>query len=208
MACSHLVAIKSGAYVARGSSLSGCLDTSRIALVGLAHLTGMNTHANTTSIAATAGQSSPVETTGRSIEPVLTLAQIAEHLGVSVQALYDLRNKGRGPRGFKVGRHLHFRVSEVDAWLRQLESEDSNPAAADSASAPAAGPPTPQPVLRAVEGPPESAGETPSRTGPADVPTPASSTADQPSQELAGDQWALLLDLPYPEGRRGSGRRS
>lgn len=63
----------------------------------------------------------------RSIEPVLILAQIAEHLGVSVQAPYDLPNKGRGPRGFKVGRCLHFRVSEVDAWLRQLESEDSNP---------------------------------------------------------------------------------
>ena len=208
MACSHLVAIKSGAYAARGSSLSACLDTSRSALVGLAHLTGMNTHANTTSIAAATVQTSPVETTTGSIEPVLTLTQIAEHLGVSVQALYDLRNKGRGPRGFKVGRCLHFRVSEVDAWLRQQESEDSNPAAADSASASAAAPPALSPVLRAVEVPPESAGGATSRRGPADDPVPGSSTDDQPSQELAGDQWALLLDLPYPEGRGGSGRRS
>lgn len=92
----------------------------------------------------------------------MTLAEIATHLGVSVQALYDLRNKGRGPRGFKVGRHLHFRVSEVDAWLRQLEAQDSCPAAAP----------------------------------PPAVPPPAVPPTEEPTQELAGEQWALLLDLP------------
>lgn len=159
MASSHLLATKSGAYATRGSSLWPPLGMARPGLVGLAHLTGMNSSANTQSNAHSASR---VETGQGSIEPVLTLAEIATHLGVSVQALYDLRNKGRGPRGFKVGRHLHFRVSEVDAWLRQLEAQDSCPAAAP----------------------------------PPAVPPPAVPLTEEPTQELAGEQWALLLDLP------------
>jgi excisionase family DNA binding protein len=57
-------------------------------------------------------------------EPVLTLADLADYLDVPVQTLYDLRSHGRGPRGFRVGRHLHFRKSEVEAWLADLEDED------------------------------------------------------------------------------------
>ena len=57
--------------------------------------------------------------------PVLTLSQLAAQLGVTVQTLYDLRSQGRGPRGFRVGRELRFRVSEVDAWLAQLEADDA-----------------------------------------------------------------------------------
>ena len=56
-------------------------------------------------------------TAHETIEPVLTLSELAAHLTVSVQTLYDLRSKGRGPRGFRVGRELRFRRSEVDAWL-------------------------------------------------------------------------------------------
>jgi len=57
-------------------------------------------------------------------EPVLTLAELADYLHVPEQTLYDLRAKGRGPRGFRVGRCLHFRKSEIDAWLADLEDED------------------------------------------------------------------------------------
>ena len=57
--------------------------------------------------------------------PVVTLSQLAGQLGVSVQTLYDLRSQGRGPRGFRVGRELRFRVSEIDAWLAQLEDDDA-----------------------------------------------------------------------------------
>jgi excisionase family DNA binding protein len=56
--------------------------------------------------------------------PVLTPSQLASQLGVTVQTLYDLRSH-RGPRGFRVGRELRFRVSEVDAWLDQLEADDA-----------------------------------------------------------------------------------
>jgi excisionase family DNA binding protein len=57
--------------------------------------------------------------------PVLTLSQLAAQLGVTVQTLYDLRSQGRGPRGFRVGRELRFRVGEVDAWLAEMEADDA-----------------------------------------------------------------------------------
>ena len=80
----------------------------RSASAGLVHLGGMDT----------------TITAHDTIEPVLTLSELAAHLSVSVQTLYDLRSKGRGPRGFRVGRELRFRQSEVDAWLARLEAAD------------------------------------------------------------------------------------
>lgn len=56
---------------------------------------------------------------------VLTLSQLAEYLGVAAQTLYDLRSQGRGPRGFRVGRELRFRLSEVEAWLCRMEEADA-----------------------------------------------------------------------------------
>ncbi|WP_225754853.1 AlpA family transcriptional regulator [Actinotalea sp. Marseille-Q4924] len=54
----------------------------------------------------------------------MTLAELAAFLAVSPQALYDLRSKGRGPRGFRVGRHLRFRAAEIEAWIRAMEEAD------------------------------------------------------------------------------------
>jgi excisionase family DNA binding protein len=57
-------------------------------------------------------------------EPALSLKELAAQLHVSVQTLYDLRSQGRGPTGFRVGRHLRFRQSEIQAWLERMEAED------------------------------------------------------------------------------------
>lgn len=88
---------------------SARLGRSRSATARLAHLVCMTT-------------TTPSET---GLGPVLTMSQLASQLGVTVQTLYDLRSQGRGPRGFRVGRELRFRVSEVDAWLDQLEADDA-----------------------------------------------------------------------------------
>ena len=85
------------------------LGRSRPAAARLEHLVCMAT-------------TTPSET---ALGPVLTLSQLAAQLGVTVQTLYDLRSQGRGPRGFRVGRELRFRVSEVDAWLAKLEADDA-----------------------------------------------------------------------------------
>jgi excisionase family DNA binding protein len=88
---------------------SASLGRSRPRAAGLAHLVCMTTTTHSQS----------------GLGPVLTLSQLAAQLGVSVQTLYHLRSQGRGPRGFRVGRELRFRVSEVDAWLAQLEADDA-----------------------------------------------------------------------------------
>ena len=91
------------------STSSAQLGPSRPRAAGLVHLVCMET---TTHPEAGLG-------------PVRTLSQLATQLGVTVQTLYDLRSPGRDPRGFSVGRELRFRVSEIDAWLAQLESDDA-----------------------------------------------------------------------------------
>lgn len=58
------------------------------------------------------------------IERVLSLTELCEHLHVSAQTIYDLRSQGRGPKGFRVGRELRFRISEIEAWLARMETED------------------------------------------------------------------------------------
>jgi excisionase family DNA binding protein len=58
------------------------------------------------------------------IEQVLSLTELCAHLQVSAQTIYDLRSQGRGPRGFRVGRELRFRISEIEAWLERMEQDD------------------------------------------------------------------------------------
>lgn len=54
------------------------------------------------------------------LERLLTTSELAEYLGLKVQAIYDLRTTGRGPVGIPVGRELRFRPSEVRQWLDRL----------------------------------------------------------------------------------------
>lgn len=58
------------------------------------------------------------------VDGVLSLSELWTQLQVSAQTIYDLRSQGRGPRGFRVGRELRFRVSEIEARLTRLEAED------------------------------------------------------------------------------------
>lgn len=51
-------------------------------------------------------------------EPLVTLAELAGLLKVPVRTVYRWRRYGRGPRGYKVGREIRFRVSEVERWLQ------------------------------------------------------------------------------------------
>jgi len=44
---------------------------------------------------------------------------------VAMTSNYDLRSEGRGPRGFRVGRELRFRLSEVEAWITSMEAADT-----------------------------------------------------------------------------------
>lgn len=57
------------------------------------------------------------------LEQMLTTRELADYLGVKVQAIYDLRSEGRAPVAIPVGGGLRFRASDVRAWLdRRRES--------------------------------------------------------------------------------------
>ncbi|MFZ0013294.1 MAG: helix-turn-helix domain-containing protein [Acidimicrobiia bacterium] len=57
---------------------------------------------------------------------LLSPQQVAEYLGIPVATLHQWRYRREGPPGFRVGRHVRYRRSDVDDWIeRQLE--DSNP---------------------------------------------------------------------------------
>lgn len=84
----------------------------------LVHLSCMDT--NTTPLTAVRHVEEPA-----ALGPVVTISELAAHLQVSVQTLYDLRCQGRGPHGFRVGRELRFRLAEVEEWLNRLEAADA-----------------------------------------------------------------------------------
>ena len=54
-------------------------------------------------------------------ERLVSVEQVAEHLGVPVKTLYQWRYKGVGPRPLRVGRHLRYRPEDVKTWLEHLD---------------------------------------------------------------------------------------
>jgi excisionase family DNA binding protein len=65
-----------------------------------------------------------------SSDPLMTLAELAEYLRVPKETIYRWRKRGRGPGGFRMGRHVRFRRSEVEAWLET--TRDAEPFATRS----------------------------------------------------------------------------
>ena len=61
--------------------------------------------------------------TSKNLQPLLTPTQVAEHLGVPITTLYGWKYKGYGPRTLRVGRHLRYRVEDVEAWVQQQKGQ-------------------------------------------------------------------------------------
>lgn len=51
--------------------------------------------------------------------PLATPAEVSQYLGVPVATLYQWRHRGIGPKVHKLGRHLRYRWTEVEAWVDQ-----------------------------------------------------------------------------------------
>lgn len=77
------------------------LGTSRSRSERPAHLLGMKT------------QLQPIS----GLDPLLSIEDLAEYLGVPVATIYDWRVDGKGPCGVRVGRHVKFTQSDVLAWI-------------------------------------------------------------------------------------------
>lgn len=51
---------------------------------------------------------------------------LAERFGVPVATVYSWRSKGAGPRGFRVGKFVRYRLEDVEAWEQeQIEKEQA-----------------------------------------------------------------------------------
>jgi excisionase family DNA binding protein len=49
---------------------------------------------------------------------LLSPTDLAAYLRLpSVQTIYQWRTRGYGPPGVKVGKHVRYRLTDVDAWL-------------------------------------------------------------------------------------------
>ena len=51
------------------------------------------------------------------LEPLITIDELAAYLGLPKQTIYDWRVQGRGPRAYRIGKHLRYAVSDVRAWV-------------------------------------------------------------------------------------------
>ena len=52
-------------------------------------------------------------------ERLMTLAELSDLLGVPIGTLYAWRCRGEGPAGYRIGRHVRYRRSVVEAWIER-----------------------------------------------------------------------------------------
>ena len=55
----------------------------------------------------------------RDDDRLLNVDELAWYLAVPPKTLYAWRARGDGPPGFRVGRHLRYRWTDVQAWIQQ-----------------------------------------------------------------------------------------
>jgi predicted DNA-binding transcriptional regulator AlpA len=49
---------------------------------------------------------------------LLTAEDLAAFLDVPIKTLYAWRYRGEGPVGFRVGKHVRYRWTDVEQWIR------------------------------------------------------------------------------------------
>lgn len=60
----------------------------------------------------------------RGREDLLTIEELAQWLRVELKTIYQWRDRGEGPKGFRVGRRVLFRPSDVLKWLETRADPD------------------------------------------------------------------------------------
>lgn len=53
------------------------------------------------------------------LDRLLTAQELADYIGVPLATVYSWRRRNNGPPGFRVGRHLRYRWSEVEEWISE-----------------------------------------------------------------------------------------
>jgi excisionase family DNA binding protein len=60
-------------------------------------------------------------------QPLASLAEVAEYLGVPAGTLYNWRYKNEGPPGYRVGKYVRYRWEDVERWLETRREEPPEP---------------------------------------------------------------------------------
>lgn len=50
-------------------------------------------------------------------ERMISPTDLAQLLQIPVQTIYRWRYRGEGPRAYRIGRHVRYRMSDIEAWL-------------------------------------------------------------------------------------------
>ncbi|MGH2817401.1 MAG: helix-turn-helix transcriptional regulator [Actinomycetota bacterium] len=48
---------------------------------------------------------------------------LADLFGIPVRTVYSWRNRREGPRGYRIGRHVRYKRSDVEEWLERQADE-------------------------------------------------------------------------------------
>ena len=64
----------------------------------------------------------PVQAAEPTAARLWTAQDVAEYLGVPLTTLYQWRYLGTGPAAYRVGRHLRYEPTAVQAWLQEHAS--------------------------------------------------------------------------------------
>jgi excisionase family DNA binding protein len=52
-------------------------------------------------------------------DPLMTTEGVAGYFQLPIASIYSWRARGEGPRAIRVGKHLRWRKSDIDAWLER-----------------------------------------------------------------------------------------
>ncbi|MEO6082571.1 MAG: helix-turn-helix domain-containing protein [Umezawaea sp.] len=59
-------------------------------------------------------------------ERLMSIVELSEMLGIPIETLYGWRHRGEGPAGYRIGRHVRYRRTTVEAWLEdRLDRRES-----------------------------------------------------------------------------------
>ena len=54
------------------------------------------------------------------MDNLMTVQDVAAHLGVPVATVYAWNSRGLGPERYRVGKHVRYRRADVEAWIDQV----------------------------------------------------------------------------------------
>jgi len=68
---------------------------------------------------------SPESPVFRAEERLLSPEDLAAYLAVPLATVYRWRYRGEGPTGYRVGRHVRYKLEDVEAWLEGRRDRDA-----------------------------------------------------------------------------------